>query len=157
MQRKLIEKPISLGVRSIDGLLTCGEGQRMGIFAAAGGGKVPACEADSLCGRGRNRSCSDWRTWTRSARVHRTRLGRRRYGAFSAGRCDIRQTSHGARKSSVRCDFYRRIFPRPRQARFAADGLRHAFAHAQREIGLAAGEPPTRRGYPPSVLPHCQN
>ncbi|NMU28340.1 EscN/YscN/HrcN family type III secretion system ATPase, partial [Vibrio parahaemolyticus] len=39
MQRKLIEKPISLGVRSIDGLLTCGEGQRMGIFAAAGGGK----------------------------------------------------------------------------------------------------------------------
>ncbi|MGC3581683.1 EscN/YscN/HrcN family type III secretion system ATPase, partial [Pseudomonas aeruginosa] len=35
----LIERPLSLGVRAIDGLLTCGEGLRMGIFAAAGGGK----------------------------------------------------------------------------------------------------------------------
>src|SRR5690606_21522400 len=39
MSRKRIEQPISLGIRAIDGLLTCGEGQRMGIFAAAGGGK----------------------------------------------------------------------------------------------------------------------
>ena len=39
MKRKLISRPISLGLRSLDGLLTCGEGQRMVIFAAAGGGK----------------------------------------------------------------------------------------------------------------------
>jgi type III secretion protein N (ATPase) len=39
LERKVISKPISLGVRSLDALLTCGEGQRMGIFAAAGGGK----------------------------------------------------------------------------------------------------------------------
>ena len=39
MTRELIATPITLGVRSLDGLLTCGEGQRMGIFAAAGGGK----------------------------------------------------------------------------------------------------------------------
>ncbi len=39
MQRKIIDKPISLGLRVLDGVLTCGEGQRMGIFAAAGGGK----------------------------------------------------------------------------------------------------------------------
>ena len=39
MTRKPIDKPISLGVRALDGLLTCGEGQRLGIFAAAGGGK----------------------------------------------------------------------------------------------------------------------
>ncbi|MBQ2345791.1 MAG: EscN/YscN/HrcN family type III secretion system ATPase, partial [Kiritimatiellae bacterium] len=39
LDRRIISKPISLGVRAIDGLLTCGEGQRMGIFAAAGGGK----------------------------------------------------------------------------------------------------------------------
>ena len=38
MTRKVISKPISLGLRVIDGVLTCGEGQRMGIFAAAGGG-----------------------------------------------------------------------------------------------------------------------
>ena len=39
LERRMITKPISLGIRAIDGLLTCGEGQRMGIFAAAGGGK----------------------------------------------------------------------------------------------------------------------
>ena len=39
MTRELITKSINLGVRALDGLLTCGEGQRMGIFAAAGGGK----------------------------------------------------------------------------------------------------------------------
>ena len=39
MTRKLISKPISLGLRVLDAMLTCGEGQRMGIFAAAGGGK----------------------------------------------------------------------------------------------------------------------
>ena len=39
LQRTLIAKPLPLGVRVLDGLLTCGEGQRLGIFAAAGGGK----------------------------------------------------------------------------------------------------------------------
>ncbi|MCX5772428.1 MAG: EscN/YscN/HrcN family type III secretion system ATPase, partial [Candidatus Hydrogenedentes bacterium] len=39
LQRKIIDKPISLGLRVLDAMLTCGEGQRMGIFAAAGGGK----------------------------------------------------------------------------------------------------------------------
>jgi type III secretion protein N (ATPase) len=39
MERRIIDKPISLGLRVLDGMLTCGEGQRMGIFAAAGGGK----------------------------------------------------------------------------------------------------------------------
>ena len=44
MTRKVISKPISLGLRVIDGVLTCGEGQRMGIFAAAGGGKSTLCQ-----------------------------------------------------------------------------------------------------------------
>ena len=39
MTRKIIDKPLPLGLRVLDGILTCGEGQRMGIFAAAGGGK----------------------------------------------------------------------------------------------------------------------
>ena len=53
MTRKIIDHPISLGLRVIDGVLTCGEGQRMGIFAAAGGGKstllssiLKGCTAD---------------------------------------------------------------------------------------------------------------
>ena len=39
MTRKIISRPLTLGLRALDGMLTCGEGQRMGIFAAAGGGK----------------------------------------------------------------------------------------------------------------------
>ena len=39
LERRVISKPISLGIRALDGLITCGEGQRLGIFAAAGGGK----------------------------------------------------------------------------------------------------------------------
>src|ERR1700722_8556416 len=39
LKRQLIQEPISVGIRCIDGVLTCGKGQRMGIFAAAGGGK----------------------------------------------------------------------------------------------------------------------
>ena len=39
LTRRIIDRPLPLGVRVLDGLLTCGEGQRMGVFAAAGGGK----------------------------------------------------------------------------------------------------------------------
>jgi flagellar biosynthesis/type III secretory pathway ATPase len=39
LKRRIIQHPLSLGVRALDGLLTCGEGQRLGVFAAAGGGK----------------------------------------------------------------------------------------------------------------------
>ncbi len=39
MKRRVIDTPLPLGLRVLDGLLTCGEGQRMGVFAAAGGGK----------------------------------------------------------------------------------------------------------------------
>ena len=53
MCRRIIDRPISLGLRVLDGILTCGEGQRMGIFAAAGGGKssilssiIKGCTAD---------------------------------------------------------------------------------------------------------------
>ena len=60
MLRKIIDRPISLGLRVLDGMLTCGEGQRMGIFAAAGGGKstllssiIKGCSAD-ICVLDRN-------------------------------------------------------------------------------------------------------
>ena len=70
MTRKIISKPLSLGLRSLDGMLTCGEGQRMGIFAAAGGGKstllssiIKGCSAEvcvlALIGeRGREVRCN---------------------------------------------------------------------------------------------------
>ena len=54
MKRKMIQKPIALGVRALDGFLTCGEGQRMGIFAAAGGGKSTLLAAHRSEHRSRN-------------------------------------------------------------------------------------------------------
>ena len=63
MLRKIIDKPMPLGLRCLDGVLTCGEGQRMGIFAAAGGGKstllssiIKGCAAD-ICVRMRALPC----------------------------------------------------------------------------------------------------
>ena len=42
LKRRLINQPLELGVRVLDATLTCGEGQRMGIFAAAGGANPPS-------------------------------------------------------------------------------------------------------------------
>ncbi|TOO89130.1 EscN/YscN/HrcN family type III secretion system ATPase [Vibrio parahaemolyticus] len=123
MQRKLIEKPISLGVRSIDGLLTCGEGQRMGIFAAAGGGK------STLLAK-----------LIRSADVDVTVLAL----IGERGR-EVREfIEHDLGEEGMARDQGKRVL-------LLMDSVTR-FARAQREIGLAAGEPPTRRGYPPSVF-----
>lgn len=72
LTRRVICQPLPLGIRVLDGMLTCGEGQRMGIFAAAGGGKSHAVgNAGEGRRRGRNRSGAHWRAWPRGARVHR--------------------------------------------------------------------------------------
>lgn len=90
LTRRVISKPLPLGLRVLDGLLTCGEGQRMGIFAAAGGGKShPARHA----GQGRRRRChgpcADRRTWPRGPGIHRARTWRGRPAQVGSGRRDL--------------------------------------------------------------------
>jgi type III secretion protein N (ATPase) len=153
LHRKPIEHPLHLGIRVVDGLLTCGEGQRLGIFAAAGGGKstlmgmlVGGADVDvcvvALIGE-RGREVAEFLT---------RQLG-----------------GHNLRKSVVVCATSDKSAMERVKAAFVATAIAEyfrdqgmrvllvmdsvtRFARAQREIGLAAGEPPTRRGFPPSVF-----
>lgn len=153
MQRKLIEKPISLGVRSIDGLLTCGEGQRMGIFAAAGGGKstllaklIRSADVDvtvlALIGeRGRE---------VREFIEHDLGEDGMARSVLVVATSD-RPAMERAKAAFVATSIAEYFRDQGKRVLLLMDSVTR-FARAQREIGLAAGEPPTRRGYPPSVF-----
>ncbi len=152
MKRGLIDEPFSVGIKTIDGLLTCGKGQKVGIFAGSGVGKstlmgmiVRGSEAPikviALIGE-RGREIPEF--------IHKNLGGdlsdtvlivatsddsplMRKYGAFSA--MSIAEYFKNQGKDVL----------------FMMDSVTR-FAMAQREIGLALGEPPTSKGYPPSVL-----
>jgi len=153
MTRELISKPITLGVRSLDGLLTCGEGQRMGIFAAAGGGKstllsqiIRNTTADivvlSLIGeRGREvREFLERDLGEEGVKRAVTVIATSDRPAMERLKCAYIATSIA--------EFFR---DQGLKVLLLMDSVTR-FARALREIGLAAGEPPTRRGFPPSVF-----
>ena len=151
--RPPIDTPFSTGIRAIDGLLPCGKGQRMGIFSGAGVGKSIAmgmmarnCSADvnviALVGE-RGREVNEFiqqelgpEGLAKSVVVVATSdqpAPVRLHAAFTA-------TAIAEYFCQQRCDVM-----------LLMDSITR-LAMAQREIGLAAGEPPTTRGYPPSVF-----
>ncbi|MBL9205793.1 MAG: type III secretion system ATPase SctN [Opitutaceae bacterium] len=153
MARDLITKPISLGLRALDGLLTCGEGQRMGIFAAAGGGKstllsqiVRNTTADvvvlALIGE-RGREVREF--------LERD-LGeegvKRAVTVISTSDRPSMERLKAAYVATAVAEYFR---DQGKKVLLLMDSVTR-FARALREIGLAAGEPPTRRGFPPSVF-----
>jgi len=153
LRRRRIERPLALGVRAIDGLLTVGEGQRVGLFAGAGAGKSTLLgqiarhtEADvnviCLCGE-RGREVSEFLEGALGVD------GRARsvvVCATSDAPSLVRLKS--AFVATAIAEWFR---AQGRRVLFMMDSLTR-FARAQREVGLAAGEPPTRQGYPPSVF-----
>ncbi len=153
LRRPRISEPLSTGVRSIDALATCGKGQRMGIFAGSGVGK------STLLGEIAR---------TSSAEVNVVALvgerGRevREFIEESLGPEGLARsvivvaTSDTSPVQRVRC-----AFTAVTLAEYFRDAGRDVLmmmdsvtrlAHAQREIGLAAGEPPATKGYCPSVF-----
>jgi flagellum-specific ATP synthase len=151
--RPRIDAPLSTGVRAIDGLLTCGLGQRVGIFSGSGVGKSVALgmmarytSADvtvvALVGE-RGREVNDF-------------LERDLGTAGRARSVVVVATSDQPAVVRVRAamtatsvaEYFR---DQGKNVLLMMDSITR-FALAQREIGLAAGEPPTTRGYPPSVF-----
>ena len=152
MKRGLIDEKFSVGVKSIDGLLTCGKGQKLGIFAGSGVGKstlmgmiVRGSEAPikiiALIGE-RGREVPEFIEKSLKNNLTNTVLIvatsddsplMRKYGAFSA---------------MTVAEYFK---DQGRDILFLMDSVTR-FAMAQREIGLALGEPPTSKGYPPSTL-----
>lgn len=156
LTRRVISKPLPLGIRALDGLLTCGEGQRMGIFAAAGGGKstllgmlVKGADVDvtvlALIGeRGRE---------VREFIEHELGEEGRRKSVLVVATSD-KSSMERAKAAYVATAIAEYFRDQGMKVLFLMDSVTR-FGRAQREIGLAAGEPPTRRGYPPRCSRRC--
>lgn len=151
-RRPRIDEPLSTGVRAIDGLLTCGKGQRMGIFSGSGLGKsvllgmmARYTSADviviALIGE-RGREVGEFIQRDLAAGLAKSVV----IVATSNEPALVRVQA--ALTATAIAEYYR---DRGRDVLLLMDSLTR-FAFAQREVGLAAGEPPTTRGYPPSVF-----
>ncbi|WP_283255048.1 type III secretion system ATPase SctN [Marivita sp. GX14005] len=153
MTRRIIDTPLSLGVRALDGLLTCGEGQRMGVFAAAGGGKstllamlVNGADVDitvlALIGE-RGREVREFIEHDLGPEG----LAKSVIVVATSDKSSMERAKAASVATSI-AEYYR---DQGKRVLFLMDSVTR-YARAQREIGLAAGEPPTRRGFPPSVF-----
>lgn len=153
LQRKRITTPMDLGIQSINALLTCGIGQKMGIFAGSGVGK------SVLMGMMCRHTKADVNVIALVGERGREvkEFLERDLGPESLRRSVVVvATSDQSPLVRVRAVFVATAIAeyfrdQGNQVLLLVDSLTR-LAHAQREVGLAAGEPPTTKGYPPSVF-----
>lgn len=152
LDRTLINEPIGCGVRAVDGFITCGRGQRMGIFGGSGVGK------STLIGMMARGTAADMTVLAlvgergREVGEFLATLGPegRKRSVVVVSTSDqspllrIRAALAATSIAEYFCSLGKNVL-------LVVDSLTR-FAMAQREIGLAAGEPPTAKGYTPSVL-----
>lgn len=152
LERKLIDEVLPLGVKAVDGLLTIGKGQRVGIFAGSGVGKSTLLgmfarntKADinviALIGE-RGREVGEF--------IQRD-LGdeglKRSVLVIATSDKPALIRNKAAKTATAIAEYFR---DQGKDVLLMMDSLTR-FSMAQREIGLASGEPPVTRGYPPSV------
>jgi flagellar protein export ATPase FliI len=153
LRRRRVTNSISVGVRAIDGLLTCGEGQRVGLFAAAGVGKSTLLgmiarntEADvnviALVGE-RGREVRDFLEQD----LGEEGLKRSVVVCATSNEPSLVRLK-AAHVGTAIAEYFR---DQGKRVMLLMDSVTR-FARAQREIGLALGEPPARAGYTPSVF-----
>lgn len=153
LTRQIIDTPLPLGVRAIDGLLTCGMGQRIGIFAAAGGGKSTllgmVCDGSladvivlALIGE-RGREVREFLEHTLSPEAR----ARCVFIIATSDRPALERLKAAYTATAV-AEYFR---DQGKNVLLMMDSLTR-FARASREIGLAAGEPPAAGSYPPSFF-----
>ena len=153
LSREAITEPLDVGVRAINALTTIGKGQRLGLFAGSGVGKSTLLgmltrntQADvivvALVGE-RGREVRDFVDETLGPEG----LKRAIVIATPADQSPLMRVN-GAWRATAIAEYFR---DQGKNVLLLMDSLTR-FAQAQREIGLAAGEPPVSRGYTPSVF-----
>ena len=152
MTRKIIDEVLPLGVKAVDGLLTIGKGQRIGIFAGSGVGK------STLLGMFARNTKADINVIAligergREVREFVERdLGeegmKRSVLVIATSDRPALERTKAAKTATAVAEYFR---DQGKDVLLMMDSLTR-FSMAQREIGLASGEPPVSRGYPPSV------
>lgn len=152
LSRKLIDEVLPLGVKAVDGLITIGKGQRIGIFAGSGVGK------STLMGMFARNTKADVNVIAligergREVREFIERdLGeegmRRSVVVVATSDKPALIRNKAAKTATAIAEYFR---DQGKDVLLMMDSLTR-FSMAQREIGLASGEPPVSRGYPPSV------
>jgi len=153
LNRPRIDDPLGTGVKAIDGFLTCGKGQRLGIFAGSGVGK------STLLGQMARSSTADVNVVAlvgERGREVREFLDKdlgpdglaKSVVVVATGDEPALLRLRAAYLGTAIAEFFRDA---GKDVLLMMDSVTR-FALAQREIGLAAGEPPATRGYPPSVF-----
>ncbi len=152
LRREIIDTVLPLGVRAVDGIMTVGKGQRIGIFAGSGVGK------STLMGMFARNTKADINVIAligergREVREFIERdLGeegmRRSVVVVATSDRPALERKKAALTATAIAEYFR---DRGKDVLLMMDSLTR-FSMAQREIGLASGEPPVSRGYPPSV------
>jgi len=153
LSREKITRPLALGIRAVDGILTCGQGQRVGIFAGSGVGKSvllgdiangsdAAVNVVALIGE-RGREVREFL----EENLGPEGLARSVVVVATSDAPPIQRVKAAFVAVTV-AEYFR---DKAKNVLFMMDSLTR-FAQAQREIGLAAGEPPATKGYCPSVF-----
>ncbi|MGD9109942.1 MAG: FliI/YscN family ATPase [Phycisphaerales bacterium] len=153
LSREKINQPLSLGIRSIDALTTCGRGQRVGIFSGSGVGKSvllgdianssdASVNVVALIGE-RGREVREFL----EENIGPQGLARSVVVVATSDSPPIQRVKAAFVAVSI-AEYFR---DKGKDVLFMMDSLTR-FAQAQREIGLAAGEPPAAKGYCPSVF-----
>jgi flagellum-specific ATP synthase len=152
MERVIISEPLSLGVKAVDGLITVGKGQRIGIFAGSGVGK------STLMGMFARNTKADINV---IALIGERGREVREFVENDMGEEGMKRSivvvatsdkpalirNKAAKTATAIAEYFR---DQGKDVLLMMDSLTR-FSMAQREIGLASGEPPVTRGYPPSV------
>lgn len=153
LKRAIIDTPLDVGIRAINGLITIGRGQRIGLFAGSGVGKsvllgmmTRFTQADvvvvGLIGE-RGREVKEFI----ECNLGEEGLKRSVVVAAPADESPLMRL-HGAKVATSIAEYFR---DQGKHVLLLMDSLTR-FAQAQREIALSIGEPPATKGYPPSVF-----
>jgi len=153
LARASIREPLDVGVKAINGLFTLGKGQRVGLFSGSGVGKsvllgmiTQFCKAEvvviSLVGE-RGREVKEFI----EENIGEEALKKTVVVASPADTSPLERIK-AAEVATYIAEYFKK---QNKQVLFLMDSITR-YAHALRELGLALGEPPTSRGYPPSVF-----